>query len=504
MLKRAALISLLPILAAGCGGGSSSLSGSSSGQTTSVGEAKITYQGAAKPAVLNYESGLTVSSLAGVSLTGFTAEPAANLNDTTIAFLSNSNTGGASTYQHGQIQSNIISTSNVAYGLAFDHTGHLYYSGVPGSTLEGQITKAYYDGSSATSVYTSPTVLSPDIAVSPNNATIVADGNGIFAISSTGTNYVQLDTAGAEPTVSPGGTTVAYVKAGNSPTTTQIWTVPIGGGTPTQLTASNDNLSYPVYTPDGQLILAAVDNGSTRFIAAFFTGGTYKGQFFTAYTSTTSGWAEHPAISPDGLYLAYDYSATYNPATTTVVTQDAHGQEVQTIGNGRLPIWSPFPSNKTFVGSSGSLYTSAAGFVFTQIQSGFESLVAFTATTNSTATATLNSTNAPGSTGPLVYDLHADSITGIKYTNAYYDAPVSIAPGTTDALVTIDSTTGEVSLVAPFAATRGTSVTSTKTSKGLQYLARFTGVWDAHGKNLAPNGVTSLTIDPHHGNLLSF
>jgi len=78
-----------------------------------------------------------------------------------------------------------------------------------------------------------------------------------------------------------------------------------------------------------------------------------------------------------------------------------------------------------------------------------------------------------------------------------------LTPGTTDALVTIDSTSGLVTAVAPFVAIRGAAAVSSKTANGLLYRAKFTAVYDAHGKNLAPNGASSIVLDPTHGSVVS-
>jgi hypothetical protein len=97
--------------------------------------------------------------------------------------------------------------------------------------------------------------------------------------------------------------------------------------------------------------------------------------------------------------------------------------------------------------------------------------------------------------------VHADTVTSIKYVNAYYSNPIVVSPGTSDALVSIDSTTGQITSVAPFVATRGASLQHK--SGSLQYTAKFTAIYDAHGKNLAPYGASSIVFDPKHGGLVS-
>jgi len=310
--NRVGLLAMIVVALAGCGGDTNGGSGGGATQTTNVGGVQLSYSGTAKPAVLNFESGYSVSSLAGVTLTNFSVQPAANLNATTLAFLAGK--GGIATYQNGQTQTGVLSGSHVAFALAFDHVGHLYIADYPGVQEIAQITKAFYDGSSATAVYDSSYFLPTTMAISPNNSTIVGDEYpGIWTLTSSGTDLQVLDPLGSEPTVSPSGATIAYIRPGaETYTTPQIWTIPIGGGNPTQLTDDESSLYFPVYSPDGQLIYADEDDGASREIASFYAGGASPGGRYQLYTPV-SGWASHAAISPDGRYLAYSYSPTYPP-----------------------------------------------------------------------------------------------------------------------------------------------------------------------------------------------
>jgi hypothetical protein len=67
--------------------------------------------------------------------------------------------------------------------------------------------------------------------------------------------------------------------------------------------------------------------------------------------------------------------------------------------------------------------------------------------------------------------------------------------------VSIDSTTGQVTSIAPFLVARGIPLQSSKAS--LEFHAQFLAVYDGNGKNLAPTGATDLVLDPKHGSVLS-
>jgi len=60
-----------------------------------------------------------------------------------------------------------------------------------------------------------------------------------------------------------------------------------------------------------------------------------------------------------------------------------------------------------------------------------------------------------------------------------------------------------VTSVAPFVAVRGDSLRKTTGSGTVSYTARFLGVWDSRGKNVATGGATTITFDAKTGILLS-
>jgi hypothetical protein len=149
------------------------------------------------------------------------------------------------------------------------------------------------------------------------------------------------------------------------------------------------------------------------------------------------------------------------------------------------------------------MFNSAAGFLWGQNGDAFSSFVTFTASTPNSATIT---SAAPAGGSELIFDIHATSLTGLKFTNCYYGQITSVIPAessaVSDVLVTFDSSTGLVGTIAPFIAKR-TALKQTQQGSGLTYQAQFTGVWDAKGHNLAPNGASQVAIDPKTGATVS-
>jgi hypothetical protein len=473
----------------GCGGGASPLKGGS--QVSSVGEMQVAFSGNARPQVQTLESGISVASMAGASFSNLTFNPAQTLQNSTIGYLSPAL--ALHTYQNGldQIIDSGIFTD--ALGGCLSRDGHLYATTVH-EDLTGHIDKSFYDGTGSTSILSTPSeaTIFNNVAVSPDSSHIAYDEaapyalGGLHSARNTGASPLLLDAAGGQPAISPNNATVAFVKTVGS--YTQIFTIPIGGGAETQISSDSNNHYYPNWSPGGDIIICDTDTGASRYISTYSSGGGSIGSL------SLSGYAyeSHACPSPDGKYLLCQLGTVYGSgATVAVINSDGVVQTIST--SGQMPFWSPFFASRTWVGSGSWMFPNAAGFLLAEYQSGFDSLLAFTATTPSSATITETGQSVSGSSGPPIYDVHADTVTSIKYVNDYNSTPITVTPNTSDALVTLDGTTGQINAVAPFVATRGQAL---HTPKSLTYTAHFTAVYDKHGKNLAPNGASQLVLDP--------
>ncbi len=127
----------------------------------------------------------------------------------------------------------------------------------------------------------------------------------------------------------------------------------------------------------------------------------------------------------------------------------------------------------------------------------------FNTTTPSTATITQSGTNSSGA--PLAFTLGGDAITNISYANVYNGTHVSIPlTSTPTAVITVDALTGMVDYVVPAIAGKAHPMASKSVGNALTYSGQFSAIYDGTGKNLAPNGATSVEFDRATGRLVSF
>ena len=93
--------------------------------------------------------------------------------------------------------------------------------------------------------------------------------------------------------------------------------------------------------------------------------------------------------------------------------------------------------------------TSASGFLFGENKGALASLVAFTATTPSTAQVTQQNPNGGG----LVFQIQGDSITSLRYSNTIFSGVTTLIPGMASSaksvLISFDPTTGQLESVLP-------------------------------------------------------
>jgi hypothetical protein len=500
------------MLIVGCGGGNSS--GAARTNNLVIGEASITYDGAAKPFVAQGTGSVTLTGMAGASYSNFTVVPTKDMRNSVLLYQA----GGASLWTDSNgILSQVTSAAVPALAGCFTNDGRILFLGLDNPTANFYLYTCYYDGSGTTKLLSTPVGTGVAPAWSPNGKLIAwSNPSGSLYVSGVnGSNAVLISTTGQSPAFSPDSTTLAFTQK-NTGGYSQVYTVPVTGGTPvlygpssgsTEAQSSTANYDNPQWAPDGNSILMTDDTGTVRSLAWFSSiAGDLLG------VAQPSGDVDdfEGSFAPDDKTIVFVLGTTYNSAGS-ITTSDFGGDNPETlvpptVGSGlSLPSWSPFPGSRTFVGTSGAMFTTPiAGFLWGQVGPAFSSLVTFTAPVPADATITAQTNSGSGS---LIFDVHADQITGMKYTNSYFVSATTLISNSssnpTDALVSFDSGNGQVETVAPFVVNR-TAVPPVRTGSTLTYQAKFFGVWNKAGKNLAPNGASTVTLDAKTGHLISF
>lgn len=492
---------------AGCGGGSGGGAVSTAQNTLKLGDASIAYTGATVTPMIGTGSGtVTITALAGASFSSVSIVPPQTLDNCLIVGESSL----ALTTVNLAGQTNTLTGTDPAFAITAQFTtdGHIVFTGYSPSSGNWYAYECNWDGSNAQRINGgTPTW---EIAWAPDNQKIawIDPSTALWVSSPNGSNATELMTDSCYvPAFASDSQHLAFDYE-NSDDFDQIYTWP-GSGAPVGLPGENETNSYffPVWFPDGAALLYDYDSGTQRSLQIARAG---TGQVI-ASDNPPSGTndQEQASLAPDGKTIAFDSASAYAAGGPySLVVSDLTESDPETVpvnsSNGLvLPYWSPYPGPQNFVGTGASMFSSAAGFIWGQngdVMSGF---VAFT--TSAPSTTTVTQENGTGY-GELVYDVHSKSITGLKYTNGYYSQIVNALPdigsGDTDVLISFDSTTGQVTSLAPFVQTR-TALKPRSQSLGTMFQARFSAVWDGKGHDLAPNGASQVVLDPNSGKPVS-
>ncbi|HEX9562937.1 MAG TPA: hypothetical protein VF981_03170 [Gemmatimonadaceae bacterium] len=195
-------------------------------------------------------------------------------------------------------------------------------------------------------------------ALADNQGKWSPDSRWIVFASNRGTSsdlYVVADTGGTPrllvdwsdtdegaPHVAPDGRTVAFL-SNREARTTDLWTVPIEGGTATRITRLDAGTVLETWSPDGRYLLVRTGAMSGALYRVPLGGGAPE------KLSTSTG-AQMARWSPDGSRLAYAniaggyarvFVASALGANPTALTTDEHAYDI-------LPVWSPDGSRVAF------------------------------------------------------------------------------------------------------------------------------------------------------------
>jgi WD40 repeat protein len=528
-LTTSALCALVPVtvLLAGCGGGatpSTLLGDTSSAVTQTIGSFTTRLVGAAQTPVFSQGSGGAVYGLAGASITDLSQSfISKNLSNTKIAFESQ-NQGQSSIFTM-----NIDGTNQTRLGNISEYNSEpswspdgskIIFSGFRDGNYEIYTMNA--DGTGSTRMTNNDNDDTfPSWSSDGSKIVFSSNQNGAFNIWSMNadgtkknwlTTYAITDTS---PSWSPDGSKIVFARNIGG---YEIYTMNADGTNQIRLTNNTDSDYDPSWSPDGSKI-AFVSNRDG--ISSIYTMNT-DGSQVTRLTNNTSR-DEHPSWSPDGSKIVFD--SLLVDGSLSLYMMNADGTNPTRLTNSTLtcfhPSWSRFRTPK-YVGTGGILATDCAGFLlgkkgdnaFDTSGAGSDSnasVLIFDTPLAARSAARITANTNTDTPGPsLAFTITTSTgLSSVKFLNTTQSLGI-IAPtmptGTTGALVLFSSTTGAVTDVVPYAANRSVGSAPKRVANGdtATYTGSFPAIFDATGKNIAPSGAHSVTLNEKTGQLIRF
>jgi len=477
----------------------------------SAGMGTFSYQGSPKPLITVSTGSVTSSTMAGASFTSLILTPTPSLQNTDLVWSMEVNHAEEIfKLNYGTNLVQIVTNTLPGYVEPTQSKyGIIYCAGEAGAGCY----QLNIDGTHLKSISTGKAGFI-SASVSPNGATLAFESQGLFTCPVGGgtAKMIQSNLEIFGTSWSPTGASICYEAPDSSNQYLHIFTTPIAGGTPTDITPTalaDQQFSYPNWSPTGTNIVAECNQSSGHY---------GYGVIVMSSTNPAAGYIEttpaayndyNPVYSPDGSKIAF-YRDNTGGASPGIYVEDSIGLNqslVATLPSGVTPdtlCWSPFPAAETYVPNSSFSASALSGFILTQNGPQFGSLLGFLAKTPSSATVTTSSTSGYQ---PLVFTLSADAITSILYTNAYFTYGTAVTPpaSTPTALVTVDANTGAIDAVAAAARPLTRFTPSTRSiGSNLVYEGPFTAVYGPKGNRLDTAGASQVVIDGKTGKLISF
>lgn len=385
------------------------------------------------------------------------------------------------------------------------------------------------DGTNRQLIY-SGTGIIDSVAIAPAGNRVFFSESGQIKSLTLGGKPVNV-TDGYHVSLSPNGTLLAFRKG-----STDVWRSATNGANAKKVftPASGVTVTDTGWLNDGLMIVES-SNGSTNYIAKVtldgIVGGLTQGvntaaspdggSFYWTFTDgdTYSSW--RALYRRDALNLATELGelsfskneVTYLADSRSVLTQTYNDDRgtytlrpydlVETnydnslgefVGGLSAPLQldaTPYIIDRPLVGAGSPNTSGAAGLLVGQTDHETRSAVVFNATTKSKA-----QVKALDEGGGFVYDVWADQLTALAYTNdnTFFFKSALPTSGTVNGAVVTFGSDGKVATVLPYNLARS-GHPQVVTEGGRRYVeGDFLAQFDGKGKDLAPGGVKRVEL----------
>jgi serine/threonine protein kinase len=148
-----------------------------------------------------------------------------------------------------------------------------------------------------------------------------------------------------QPAISRDGKFVTYVSDRGGGNSLDVWVQQIASGTTVQITQTEANEAWPLFSPDGSLVVYESEQAGGGIYASPSLGGPQR---------LLANHGTRPRVSPDGQWVAF--SIDQSQMTSTVWVVSIGGGTVREVATGVAwgahPIWSPDGKSLLFEGSA--------------------------------------------------------------------------------------------------------------------------------------------------------
>lgn len=152
------------------------------------------------------------------------------------------------------------------------------------------------------------------------------------------------------PVVTPDGRNVIFAR--NTPSGTELYSIPLTGGMPQRLTVTKGRDSgSPTTSPDGLRLAFASNRSGVQEVYTADADGTNVEALTSGGVGETAG-RDSPDWSPDGRYVAYQ-SGMGAPQVMLIGVRDGASRQLTSEGKNRDPSWAPDSRHLVITSSRG-------------------------------------------------------------------------------------------------------------------------------------------------------
>jgi len=493
-MRRTPLLVIVFIALAGCGGGGAGSAVNTQDQNFGP---FVTRAMQGHPQAVSQSQGTaTITGVAGSAFTKITYNPAPNPANSRLLFVRKNPLGPSALYiaNHDGTNPRAVPGVYPAFIASWSRDGRIAFDAWDASVSLYQIFVVNSDGTNLHRI-SSGTFNDLSPAWAPDNlhiALIHTDTSGfqqVYTMTASGGSLTHLTDGTANeaiPTWSSNSSQVYFTRFNGS--IHALWRVNANGTSPTLIVSSD--IQGIAASPLGTRLATSYAGGSQVNMYEYglpnYDGiGIVHGAASTTYY--VWGW------SPDGNFLLYTKGTASADEVDYSNVDGFNEQQLEGFGDTTINMgaWEPYPLAIPYVASTGgyTVNNASSGFLYGLNGTALASFLNFTATTPASATLTIDPITS-GSSAMIVH-IRADAITSIKYLNGFGGGVVNVAEsGTTPhALVAFSTADGSVASVLTLAAK------SAVTKQGNVLQAKFSGVWNSKGVNLAPHGASQVVLN---------